>query len=168
MYTPGEILVDPPFAAILMDRGYLQPVPDDFTAPTPVAPRSYGRPSQPKEERRPTVEEALAAGNSQEDAEALAAGTYVEGNGEGDGDGEGEGNAEGGNTEGGASSTTLTLKDLLELSRKDLNELAAAQGIETPELLENKQKVAEAILAAAEAEDAGTPDTPADTGSQTT
>jgi hypothetical protein len=37
VYLPGELLVDPPFAGVLMARGYLVPVPDNFVAPRAVA-----------------------------------------------------------------------------------------------------------------------------------
>lgn len=69
VYLPGEVLVDPENAEILRARGYLTIVPDDFNSPAP------GAKVQP---RRPTVEESLVAGYSQEAAEALANGTYDE------------------------------------------------------------------------------------------
>jgi len=102
-YLPGEMLVDPPAAAILMERGFLLPVPDNFVPP-PADP--IGRAVFPPDT-------AVSSGE------------------------EGE----------------LTLDSLMELSRKDLNELAASSGVETPEELANKRVVAQAILDAAAAQD---------------
>lgn len=70
VYLPNEILIDPDMDVdILRARGFLTIVPDGYVGPGEDAP--------PKaEDRRPTVEESLAAGYSQEAAEALANGTY--------------------------------------------------------------------------------------------
>lgn len=65
-YMPGEVLVDPERSGILVERGYLTIVPDD-----------YGKKLEALEEmgaRRPSVQEALDAGYSEEAAKSLAAG----------------------------------------------------------------------------------------------
>lgn len=69
-YLPGEVLIDPDFdVEILRARGFLTIVPDGYVGSSEEAPKDT-------EWRKPTVEEALAAGYSQKAAEALAAGTY--------------------------------------------------------------------------------------------
>lgn len=101
-HFPGEVLVDPDNAGILMERRFIQVVPDDFkpaTARSRAPERAGSGARQPSTKGKaavsigeaparpeppttttpeppplPTVEEALEAGYSQEGAEALAAG----------------------------------------------------------------------------------------------
>ena len=64
-YLPGETVRDPEFdAEILMQRGYLVIVPDDY------------RGTSSREPRPPTVDEALAAGYTPEAAERMSKGEY--------------------------------------------------------------------------------------------
>lgn len=89
-HYPNELLVDPDNAGILMERGFIVPVPDSFTPPGVAKTTKAAKPEPktsraPKEapttattteptEPLPTVEDFLEAGYSQEAAEALAKG----------------------------------------------------------------------------------------------
>lgn len=69
-YMPNEVLVDPDLDVdILMQRGFLQVVPDNYTPPK-------GKSSEPVGERPPSYEEALAAGYSESVALKLSQGEY--------------------------------------------------------------------------------------------
>lgn len=121
VYLPGEMLVDPLNADILMARGFLTPVPDNFVPPTPTPTRH---------ERRRLEQESTAAANDDDSSEE----------------------------------PEVTLDELLKLNRQELNELALEAGIEDPDELPNKAKVAEAILAKAD-EDKSSSSEPSGDGS---
>lgn len=65
LYMPGEVLVDPPNVGILLHRGFLQIVPDDYGKQVEVASTAS---------RPPTFQEAVDMGHSEEAAKSLSAG----------------------------------------------------------------------------------------------
>lgn len=69
-YMPGEVLVDPDIDVdILMNRGFLQVVPDNYTPPA-----RGSRSSKAEAERPPSYEEAIAAGYSESASRKLSEG----------------------------------------------------------------------------------------------
>jgi hypothetical protein len=63
VYMPGEVVVDPENAAVLMRRDFIIPVPDNFVPPPPEPPVDYGYhptpPMVPVDEDKPLTLEDL-------------------------------------------------------------------------------------------------------------
>lgn len=75
-HMPQTLLVDPENAKILMDRGFITPVPDNFTPPT--SSKASKEDAKLPETELPTVDQLLEVGYSQEAAELLASGETSE------------------------------------------------------------------------------------------